>query len=155
MSAWILSIVGIITLGVLVDIILPDGETNKYIKGIFSMIVIFMIIAPLPKMMNSDFDFGNFVDIQTVKEDENAVQAFNKKRMDIEQVKLLQFLEENNYFCVKAVIIFQSNNIYMLDKLELDITNCENALANKVIFKEKVQQKYPNSEVILIDKSIN
>ncbi len=38
MRGWILSIVGIVFIGVILDIILPDGKTSKYIKHIFSSI---------------------------------------------------------------------------------------------------------------------
>ncbi len=43
MSAWLLSIVGVVSLGVLIELLLPEGENSKYIKGIFSVIVIFVI----------------------------------------------------------------------------------------------------------------
>ena len=35
LTSWILSIVGIVLLGVLIDLILPNGEIQKYIKSIF------------------------------------------------------------------------------------------------------------------------
>ena len=49
MTSYILSIVGIVFLGVLVDVIMPDGEMNKYVKGVFSIIALCVIINPLPK----------------------------------------------------------------------------------------------------------
>ena len=36
LSAWILSIAGIVLLSVLVELILPAGSMSKYIKGIFA-----------------------------------------------------------------------------------------------------------------------
>lgn len=58
MSAWVLSIVGVICLGVLLEILLPEGQTSKYVKGAFSLLVIFVVIAPLPKLIKSAPDFN-------------------------------------------------------------------------------------------------
>ena len=63
MNEWIMSIVGITALGVLMDILLPEGETNKYIKGIFALFTVFVIIYPLPKIANGDFDYNALFDI--------------------------------------------------------------------------------------------
>ncbi len=55
MQAWIMSIVGVICLGVLIEIVLPDGKITKYIKGAFSLVVILVIVSPLPSLIGKDF----------------------------------------------------------------------------------------------------
>ena len=52
---YILSIVGIVILGVIIDIMLVEGQMQKYIKSIFVIFVIFVIIAPIPNLMKTDF----------------------------------------------------------------------------------------------------
>lgn len=56
LSAWIVSIVGIVILGVLVDIIITDGQTAKYIKSVFAIITVFVIASPIPKIINGDLN---------------------------------------------------------------------------------------------------
>lgn len=58
MKEWILSIVGTIALGVLVDILLPEGKIAKYVKGAFSLLVVLVIssIVPIIAGMNIQFD---------------------------------------------------------------------------------------------------
>ena len=63
MNEWIMSIVGITALGVLMDILLPEGETSKYIKGIFALFTVFVIIYPLPKIVNGNFDYNSLFNI--------------------------------------------------------------------------------------------
>ena len=46
-SNWILSIAGIICLSVIVELIMPEGQLNRYIKGVFSFIVVFVIVLLL------------------------------------------------------------------------------------------------------------
>lgn len=57
MAGWITSIVGVICLGVLLEIVLPEGKTAKYVKGAFSLIVIIVIVAPLPSLFKKDWKF--------------------------------------------------------------------------------------------------
>ena len=47
MGKWLLSVVGIIFLGVLFDLLYPNGKTNKLCKSIFGLISIFVIISPV------------------------------------------------------------------------------------------------------------
>lgn len=62
MNEWIMSIMGVICLGILTEIVMPEGQTAKYVKGAFSLLVIFVIAAPLPKLLNKEFefDFGDY-----------------------------------------------------------------------------------------------
>ncbi|MDE7208303.1 MAG: stage III sporulation protein AF [Clostridia bacterium] len=55
MSGWLIGIVGVVSLGVLIEVLLPEGENSKYIRGIFSIIVILLIIYPLPKLAKCDY----------------------------------------------------------------------------------------------------
>ncbi len=57
MKAWIVSIVCVVVLGILLEIVLPKGKMAKYIKGTFSLLVIFVIISPLPKLLKQEFKF--------------------------------------------------------------------------------------------------
>lgn len=56
MSEWIISIVGVIMLGVLLEIVLPEGKTAKYVRGAFSLLVVFAIAAPLPGLFKKKWD---------------------------------------------------------------------------------------------------
>ena len=61
MQGWIISIVCVNVLGVLLEIVLPNGKIAKYVKGVFSLLVIFVIVSPLPKLLRSEwkFDFSS------------------------------------------------------------------------------------------------
>ena len=59
-SAWLLSITGVILLSVLAEFVLPEGQMNKYTKVIFSFVILLVIIMPLPKLFGKDFDISKF-----------------------------------------------------------------------------------------------
>ncbi|MBO4412852.1 MAG: stage III sporulation protein AF, partial [Clostridia bacterium] len=53
-STWVLSVAGISMLAVLVDLILPLGQTKKYIKGVFALIVVVVVITPIFNLFKSN-----------------------------------------------------------------------------------------------------
>lgn len=55
MTTWILSIVGVSFLGVLIDVIAPNGKTNKFIKSIFSIAIVVILITPIASLFNKNF----------------------------------------------------------------------------------------------------
>ena len=57
MSGYILSILGIVISGVFIDIIVPSGSTSKYIKSIYSIFVVAVLLMPLLKFINNSNDF--------------------------------------------------------------------------------------------------
>lgn len=59
LSGWVLSIAGVVSLSVIVELIMPEGSLNKYIRGVFSFIIMLVIIAPLPNLVGKNFDFSN------------------------------------------------------------------------------------------------
>lgn len=56
MQQWILSVAGIAILSVLCDIILPDGQTKKYVKTVIGVVVTLAVVQPLFSL----FQQGNF-----------------------------------------------------------------------------------------------
>ncbi len=56
-SDWVLSIVGVVLITLLVDVLLPEGETNKYVKSIFSVVTVLLIVSPFPKILHGDVTF--------------------------------------------------------------------------------------------------
>ena len=79
MTKWILSIVGMSFLGVVVETILPNGKLNKFIKSMFSLFLLFVIISPLPKIFNKDISLSNNYDY---KMDEVLLTNINQRKLN-------------------------------------------------------------------------
>ena len=62
MAVWILSIVGTVLTITLTEVMLPEGTTAKFIKGVISLMVIYVVIAPIPVIMQSKIDLSSFFD---------------------------------------------------------------------------------------------
>ena len=50
MSAWLLSVIGVVFLAVLLDFVYPNGKTNAFCKSIFGIFAMIMLIYPLVKI---------------------------------------------------------------------------------------------------------
>ncbi len=58
-SAWIMSILGIVIIGTLIDLILPSGRISKYIKSIFATVTVLVIVTPIPSLIKNNFNVEN------------------------------------------------------------------------------------------------
>jgi stage III sporulation protein AF len=79
LSGWVLSVVGIVVLGVLIDIAMPEGQMNKYIKGVFGILTVFVIVAPITQIFNMEIDFDEFLYNSTATQiDSDYLEATQK-----------------------------------------------------------------------------
>ena len=93
MTGWILSIVGMVLTITLTEIMLPEGQTAKYIKGVISLMLVYVVIAPIPALLQSKIDINSFFDfslssyqsdgtfIEIIKEDKQS--ALSEKMKDV------------------------------------------------------------------------
>ena len=65
MTAWIISIVGTVLTITLTEVMLPEGNTSKFIKGVISLMVIYVVIAPIPAILNPTIDINSFFDFSS------------------------------------------------------------------------------------------
>lgn len=108
-SKWILSIAGIIFTSVIIELILPEGQMNKYIKAILSFIIVLVIIMPIPKLMKSEYDYSNLLSYENIKVDENYIYQLNLDKMNHLKQEIENKIEKRGY---KNVEVFVSANIF-------------------------------------------
>lgn len=60
-GAWILSILGVVIIGVIIDLVLPSGKMNKYVRSIFSAVTVLIIVLPLPNLFKNGCNTDSFL----------------------------------------------------------------------------------------------
>lgn len=123
-STWILSIAGVVCLSVIVELMLPDGQMNRYIKGIFSFIIIFVIIMPLPSLLGKEFDFSNIFDYEEISVDDDYIYQLNLDKINIAREEIENEIESHGYENIKIYInadIF--NNSLTFKSITVDISD--------------------------------
>ena len=120
MGVWIMSIVGVICLGILLEIVLPEGQTSKYVKGAFSLLIVFVIAAPLPNLLNKDwklnYDTSQF---QVDEEYVNSTYAFCAEGLKSDAEKLLA----SNGYKATVKIDMKDNSPITIDKISVAVHN--------------------------------
>ena len=81
---WLLGVVGVVLLGVLADVLLPRGQMSKYVKGIFSVLLIFVLLSPIVTFFRQDMrltDLINF-DAGSYERDDAYIELIETERQD-------------------------------------------------------------------------
>lgn len=133
MGAWLLKITGVIALSTLSSLLIPNGQTKKYVKGIFALITLFVLVSPLPKLLKSDFSgFPNAFDTVSEPEiDETflygvATNAYKTQERNIEKFLKEKGIESKVKFVVKSETSSEIDyvNVILSDKsFERDKSN--------------------------------
>lgn len=143
LSAWALSIVGIVLLTLIVDIVLPEGETNKYIKSVFAVITVFVIASPIPSLFNGNFNFDDFVAEENASAVDGAfLEELFVQRAEAIEKELLQVYVKEGVDKVEVDVIYSGDDMkFTIEKILLDIQKAVIVGSDKNInIKEKVLQ---------------
>ena len=145
MSGWLLNIIGIIFVGVLFEIILPDGKTNNFIKHVFTIFLLFTIISPISNFINNNFTLNT--DVEVV--DENFIYVTNLNKISELEKTITNNLEKVG---IKNVSVILNSNIFetdlIIDSVYVDVTNKK--LENNVS-----ESEYKNEIKKIILKTVN
>lgn len=107
MKEWLLSVVGAVCLGVLLEIVMPEGQTTKYVRGAFSLLVIFVVVSPLPSF------FKNGVKLElgeiAITTDGEYLSAVGERVEGERKLTVENALLENGYEAVVEVSVEDGN----------------------------------------------
>lgn len=152
LSNWILSIAGIICVSVIVELILPDGQMNRYIKGIFSFIIILVVIMPIPKLLNRDFNFSNIFDNSGYEINSDYLYQVNLDKMNSVKNEIENQIEKRGYLNVVVSIncdIFDNSMQYKSIFVDLsDLVISGQAEHNNI---SKIKKDISNIIMAIID----
>lgn len=131
MGEWLLKITGVIALSALSSLILPSGQTRKYVKGIFALITLYVIISPLPKLLKSDFaNFsGIFENEAELSVDESFLYGVTTNGYKTRERNIEKFLAEKGVEAKVNVVVKSETSS------EIDYVNV--ILSEKSLLRDK------------------
>jgi len=129
MSNYILSILGIVILGIIIDVIIPSGNINKYIKSIYAIFIVAVIVSPFVNYLKKDKDFN--IHYQEYEISENLLNFIYKNRISSLEDEIELKLNSEGYSGINIIINFSSENN------ELSYNSCTINLENLVISTDK------------------
>ena len=157
LTSWVLKIVGIISLTVITEIIIPNSKTQKLIKGVMAFITVLVIATPIVDVFNTDIDavsidndgeysynaeLSNTIfdiryqsalnEIQTILINNDVIDA--KIELNAKNNETFLQIENIKINLDNAVILNKDENTIDLDRLNQLIANKFNLSAERVIF---------------------
>lgn len=122
MENWAISVVGTVLLTVLADVILPDGQTNKYVKTALSVVVILAMLAPVVKITDGSLSFVSD-DKQYQAQSQYLYMVEQKQESEIEQ-RLISELAESGYKnCIVEAEATLNEQGLTIDKISVNLKN--------------------------------
>lgn len=108
MNGYILSILGIVVVGILFDVIIPSGSISKYIKSIYAIFVVAVIISPVVNFLSNknEIDF-NYQEYQI---DSKLINYINTQKVKSLENEIESELKENGYENVDIKLDFSYEN---------------------------------------------
>lgn len=117
MSSWLLGLIGVVFLGVLFDLVYPDGKTNAFCKSIFGILSVIMIISPILNLKIEDYVIDNSVNTA-------LIQNINRSKCEALKLKIQKELSDKGFndFVVEIDVNI-NNNEFEVENIYIDITN--------------------------------
>ncbi len=130
MSGYVLSILGIVLVGIVIDVVMPSGVINKYIKSLFSIFVVAVILNPIITFVKDNKDFTLHYDDYEVQE--SIMNYIFNERVKTIETAIMNELESGGISKIDIKIN------YSIESNELNINSCTVFMQNAVISSDKL-----------------
>ena len=151
LNSWLQGIVISVIVATIIEMILPNGNTKKYVKVILGIYIVFNIITPIiNQFTNSKFELSSIINIEeyTKKMDEYEVNSNNINKSNDENIKQMYIsnlknditskLKEKGYLIKKVDVQIENNETYKIKSIELFVSR-----------KEAKEERETKNEVVI------
>lgn len=128
-SGWVLSIVGVVIITAIVEIILPEGNLNKYIKGFLVIFTVFIMISPITNISIDNIFSDNKYEISL---DDTFLEEINEEKADEYNLIIKNKLLSSGYDGVEVeVAIVNNGGMLKINTIFVDLS--------KVVLNGKIE----------------
>ena len=142
MGQWVVTVAGIAILSVLCDVILPDGQTRKYVKTVFGVMVTLVIIQPLIGLFDGNFSFSTSIG-QDIAVQEQYIENVTNRQNQYAINSMKKVLEANDI----SVENIEVSNVSKTLTIKLSVNHTAKA-ESKV--KEVASTYFSNYKLVVI-----
>lgn len=123
LNSYLLSILGVVLITVLIDLVLPDGKINKYIKSIVAIVVVAVILSPVAKLALPDFDFTEYFRTAGYEINEEALNNISSSQIAILNKDIEEKLEKLGFLGVHVTICTKSSQNPEIKYIYVDLAD--------------------------------
>lgn len=164
-TSWVQGIIVAVVIGTIIEMILPNGNSKKYIKVVIGVYIIFNILTPIiSKFTGSEIKLNSIIDISKYEEQISTYETStkdlqNNNEESIKQVYILNLkkdmkakVEDKGYIVNSIYIQIEDNEEYSIKNVNIIVnkkqnveakTNTQNEIVNE-IEKVNIQIKVTN-----------
>lgn len=143
-SNWANAIIVAVIIGTIIEMILPEGNSKKYIKVVIGIYVLFTIVSPvITRFMGTDIEVSDTLDldkyVDEVKETskmQNTIQHNNENNiMDIYlegiQNDIKEKIESKGYRTSNVKVEIANDESYNILSIDIDVNKTDNTIQEK------------------------
>ena len=154
LNSWLQGIIVAVVIATIIEMVMPNGNSKKYIKVVLGVYLVFNIIAPIVnKFSSSNFEISSLINIEEYA-----------KKMDTYDLPSTNInIEKSNNENIKQIYISNLKNDiknklqekgYKVEKIEIQIDNLENYKIKEIsiYLKEEIDEKKETQNKIEINE---
>lgn len=143
-SSWTQGIIVAVIVASIIEMILPNGNSKKYIKVVIGIYILFNIITPIINKVSgisgTTLDVSKFLDLDTYvsKDDKNTINSNNIEKKNEENIKQIYIsklksdiknkLKDMDYIIKNIQIYLENDENYTIKNISLIVTKDNNNL---------------------------
>ena len=149
-SSWASSIIVAVIIGTIIEMIIPEGNSKKFIKMVIGVYVVFTIVTPvITKITGRELEVSDILDLDTyieqAEESINSQNTIQKSNEDSIKSIYLSSLEND----MKAKI---EGKGYTVKEISIDVANDENYTIRSINLFIQEKQDVQDTEINISDK---
>ena len=155
MNGYIMTLLGVILLSVLIDIILPNGSTSKYISGMFAIFVIFVIITPVVNWVKNDYKLTDYMTSSEIELNDKLLKNMYISQINALEEDLSTELANNGYegvvIDIQFKVVAESVEIerILVDITKLVINNPSTNINRYVYIRQVIMEHISVTEEVI------
>lgn len=149
-SGWAQGIIVAVIIATIIEMLLPEGNSKKYIKVVVGIYILFTIVSPvITKITNKEFKLSDIIDLDEYIEAASSDNTYNE-------------LEKSNNENIKEVYIASlksdiegkiANKGYNADSIEVEVQDNDEYTINSItISVSKLDEKEENNNIEIVNE---
>ena len=157
-NSWIQGIIIAVIISTIIEMLLPQGNSKKYIKVVIGVYILFTIVSPpIAKLSGNDFSLSNIIDLDeyvqasssNTQQNLEASQEQQIKNIYIESLKndMKEKIESKGYEAISIELQIEDDEQYTLKRIDLSLQKLEN--------EDNQEKEQSNSNAVNKIESVN
>lgn len=149
-TSWVQGIIIAVIIGSIIEMLLPNGNSKKYIKVVIGVYIVFSIVSPvISKFTGNEFKLDSIIDINKYEDKISSYEIDTKNlentnNSNIKEVYILNLkkdikakIEDKGYLVNSIQIEIENNDEYKIENVNMTISKRENK-------KEEIEENNVN-----------